>query len=266
MMALAGIPLALYKAQGNTMKKKQTKNIVIFALSLLAMIGSYNAIMINSDSNLSSSSHFKRLDEMFGVVTLGRTPAVDAKWTKIAKEHKTVVATAPVAKEVVYDDAPEVAQAAIEAMLDLRLVEVINPKKWENGVKATEFKGSIATNNGIIETLSASLPEGLNIDIAFSEMTGNTFEYDLNGEVYSGIMYQVDQASYMITMTNGPLEGTRLKFAAETVDTQTTQNYLAETHNVEIGSFGEEMDHAQAEISEDFSAQTADAASFNFNI
>lgn len=249
------------------MKMKQTKKITIIALSFLAMVGSYNAIMINSESNLSGSSHFKRLDEMFGVVTLGRAPAVNAKWAKITK---TIKATTEVkiasATQVIAEDPSEAPQAAIEAMLDLRLVEVINPKKWENGVKPTEFKGSIATNNGIIENLSASLPEGLNVDIAFSEMTGNTFEYDLNGEVYTGMMYQVDQASYMITMTNGPLEGTRLKFAGEAVDAQTTQNYLAETHNVEIGSFGEEMDAVLLENSEQFSAQTAEASSFNFNI
>jgi hypothetical protein len=249
------------------MKKKQTKNIAIFAFSFLAMIGSYNALMINSESNLSGSSHFKRLDEMFGVVTLGRAPAVNAKWSKITKTIKPVIEAKIVsATEVVTEEAVVGPQAAIEAMLDLRLVEVINPKKWENGVKPTEFRGSIATNNGIIESLSASLPEGLNVDIAFSEMTGNTFEYDLNGEVYTGMMYQVDQASYMITMTNGPLEGTRLKFAGEAVNAQATQNYLAETHNVEIGAFGEEMDAVLPEISEELSTQTAEAGSFNFNI
>jgi hypothetical protein len=72
----------------------------------------------------------------------------------------------------------------------------------------------------------------MKIEISFSEMTGNTFEYDLNGQIYSGLMYQVDQNSYMITLTNGPLEGTRLRFAGESTDAQSqqeqTQAYLAE--------------------------------------
>jgi len=37
------------------------------------------------------------------------------------------------------------------------------------------------------------------------------FEYDINGEIYSGMMYQVDQKSYMVALTNSPLEGTRLR-------------------------------------------------------
>jgi hypothetical protein len=142
------------------------------------------------------------------------------------------------------------------------LVEVINPKKWEKGVKASDFGGSIATNNGIIESLSANLPENMNIEISFSEMTGNVFEYDLNGKVYSAMMYQVDQSSYMVTMTNGPLEGTRMRFAGEAADTNT---YLAETHNIEVGAFGEEMDAVQPEVEAETSIQTAEAASFNFN-
>ncbi|MBA2403498.1 MAG: hypothetical protein H0V66_01895 [Bdellovibrionales bacterium] len=249
------------------MKKNNSKNIAIFTFSLLAMIGTYNAVMINSESHMSAGSNFKRLDEMFGVVTEGRTPAVTTQWSKLSKPAQNVIVNKPVAVEssVV---AEAHSQATIQEALELKLVEVINSKKWEKGVQASDFSGNIATNNGIIESLNASLPEGLNIDISFSEMTGNTFEYDLNGEVFTGMMYQVDQGSYMITMTNGPLEGTRLKFAGEAVDAKVeaeqTQAYLAENHNVEIGTFGEEMEAQQAEVTETVSAQTAEAASFNF--
>jgi hypothetical protein len=59
-----------------------------------------------------------------------------------------------------------------------------------------------------------SLPNGEGLDVSFSEMTGNVFEYDVDGEVYSGMMYQVDQHAYMVTLTNGPLEGTRLRFSS----------------------------------------------------
>lgn len=70
-------------------------------------------------------------------------------------------------------------------------------------------------------------------------MSGNVFEYDLNGELYSGMMYQVDQNAYMVTLTNGPLEGTRLRFSSvdPVVEQQDNQVKLAE-NNVEIGSFG----------------------------
>ena len=247
------------------MKKTKTKNIAFFAFSLMAMIGTYNAVMINSESHLSDSKHFKRLDEMFGVVTQGRTPAVTSQWAKISKPMNTVVATKSAAKVDLSVSQEASSEAAIQESLALKLVEVMNPKKWENGLKATEFSGTIATNNGVIETLSANLPQGINIDIAFSEMTGNTFEYDLNGEIYAGMMYQVDQGSYMITMTNGPLEGTRLKFTGD-VNPAQTEAYLAEAHNVEVGAFGEEKEPSQTDVTEEVSVQAVETASFNFNI
>lgn len=249
------------------MNKKQNKNIAIFAFSMMCLIGTYNAVMINSESLLSSNSPFKRLDEMYGEVKVGRQLAVSTDWRKVAKPEKVMVQAAPIA---VSNSAPvsapiEDSQAAIQNELDLKLVEVINTKKWEKGVQPSSFNGSIITNNGIIEKLNASLPEGMNIDISFSEMTGNTFEYDLNGEIYTGMMYQVDQSSYMVTMTNGPLEGTRLRFAGEAQPEQ-TEAYLAETHNVEVGTFGSEIEAPQAEEVQDAPAQTAEASSFNFNI
>lgn len=255
------------------MKKNQNKNIAIFAFSLLALIGTYNAVMINSESDLAGAGNFKRLDEVFGVVKAGRTLAVESSWKKISKTKPlaavTVAASQTSSNTASFEEAPV---GAIQDSLDLKLVEVNNPKKWANGVKAEQFSGAIAANNGIIESLTASLPEGMSIEIAFSEMTGNTFEYDLNGEVYTGMMYQVDQSAYMITMTNGPLEGTRMRFAGETKDAEAqkeqTKEFLAETHNVEVQEFGAENDiaAAQVEASEPVATETAEAASFNFNI
>ncbi len=248
------------------MKKNHNKNIAIFAFSLLALVGTYNAVMINSESHLGDAKNFKRLDEMFGVVTEGRSPAVSAQWSKVSKPAATVAAVKSVSNKAEVSVSNQVAsEAAIQDTLALKLVEVINPKKWLKGVNSADFSGTIATNNGIIESLNANLPDGMNIEISFSEMTGNTFEYDLNGEVYTGIMYQVDQSAYMITMSNGPLEGTRMRFAGE-VAVEQTEAYLAETHNVEVGSFGEETEAPKSEDSVEVSTQTAEAASFNFNI
>jgi len=232
------------------------------------MIGTYNALVINSKSHLTDSSNLKRLDGMFAAQD--RSPAVTTQWTKLSNPIENQVEMNPIttiAKIETSEVVEKPSEATIQELLDLKLVEVINTKKWNKGVKSSEFSGAIATNNGIIESLNASLPEGMKIDIAFSDMTGNTFEYDLNGEVYKGIMYQVDQGSYMVTMTNGPLEGTRLRFAGEAAESkEQTQAYLAQTHNVEVGTFGEESEPAQLEIYEGASNQTAEGASFNFNL
>ena len=247
------------------MKKNQKKSLSIITVGLLALIGTYNALMINSGSLLSDhDASFKRIDEVYGIVKTGRTIAVSTDWRKVShtqtKQAEVTKSSVSVASSLEAN-----VQAAVTDTLNMKLVEVMNPKKWEKGITAADFSGNIATNNGMIESLNASLPDGLSIEISFSEMTGNTFEYDLNGEVYSGMMYQVDQSSYMITMTSGPLEGTRMRFAGEANDESAAQAYLAENHNVEIGTFGEEMDAPQAESEVEVSTQVAEASAFNFN-
>ena len=250
------------------MKKNHNKNIATFALSLLALVGTYNALMINSNSLLSAqdAKNFKRLDEVYGIVKEGRTPAVTSNWKVVSK---TAIKASPVAlinkvESSVSTSSEFEAEAAIVESLDLKLVEVINPKKWEAGVKASDFNGTIATSNGIIESLKANLPEGMAIDISFSELTGNTFQYDLNGDVFAGMMYQVDQNSYMITLTNGPLEGTRMRFSGDAQNLEAQQDYLAETHNVEIGAFGSENEMIESTEAVAKSAVTTENASFNF--
>ena len=129
---------------------------------------------------------------------------------------------------------------------------MVNPRKYQHGAPTGQFTGSLSTNNGVIESLSVSLPNSENVSVSFSELTGNVFEYDFNGEIYSGMMYQVDQHAYMVTLTNGPLEGTRLRFSEETpvVEQQITQEKLAE-NNIEVGSFGDEPKNEVQEVATD---------------
>jgi len=65
-------------------------------------------------------------------------------------------------------------------------------------------------------------------------------------------------------MTNGPLEGTRLRFAGEASDAQ-TQNFLASNHNIDMGTFSEESEAPSLESENEAQIQTADAQTFNFN-
>ncbi len=269
------------------MKKNQKRSVVFIAASFLAMVGTYNAVMINSNSSiLGDFNGQKRLDEILGHVINGRAPAVTKQWskinqieTKVAIQSTQTVNLSPAPDNSFQPAIADEPQSAIQSELNLKLVDVTNPAKWQTELKEKQFSGSIVSNHGIIESLTATLPEGVKIDIAFSELTGNTFEYDYNGEVYQGLMYQVDQGSFMVTLNDGPLEGTRLRFAGESVDSETekvqTDTYLAETHNVEVGNFGTEAQDApanenqemvEAQVQEE-SAQTftAETSSFNFD-
>lgn len=228
---------------------------MVFALAgLFVLTGTYNAVVINSESQLSGSDikFVKRLDEVYGVTVAGREVAASVQWQKLSPSQ-IITKSAPIIQTVRKVDASSVTPSAVESIpaaavqeeLTLSLVEVINQKKWQNGVPAGQFNGSLSTNNGVIENLAVSLPNGEGVSVSFSEMTGNVFEYDLNGELYSGMMYQVDQHAYMVTLTNGPLEGTRLRFSSQSpADEQAqTQEALAES-NIEVGNFGQEPEVA----------------------
>jgi len=243
------------------MKTNQKKNICILSLGILCLVGTYNAMMIGSNSQFTSNNSQKRLDETLGEVKVGRSLAVAQSWNKI--EKKEVVAAKEVKTVAVVEtnsSSSNEIKAAIENNLDLKLVEVSNTKLWNTGVQASEFGGSVVTNNGVIENLSANLPNGFNLEVSFSEMTGNTFEYDFNGEVYAALMYQVDQNAFIVSLTNGPLEGTKLRFAGEVKD---SSNHLAENHNISVGHFGEEVE-MHVEASQNYEMAQASDASFVF--
>lgn len=220
-------------------------------MGFLVITGTYNAVVINSESSINGGDikFAKRLDEVYGVVVSKREVAASISWQKLSIKQAAIAKQkfkADVQKEVQQmasaNSASDevVTQAAVQEELSLGLTEVINPKKWQQGLKNDQFSGNLITNNGVIEALSVALPNGEGLSVSFSEMTGNVFEYDFAGELYSGMMYQVDQTSYMVTLTNGPLEGTKLKFTAEPSFEQTqqqeeSQRQLAENADSEVG-------------------------------
>lgn len=224
---------------------------VVFGLFVLT--GTYNAVVINSESHINGSEikFVKRLDELYGVTVPGREVAASVTWKKLAPAPVVAnvpsqiiqpVSTRASAPAVAESSAPAETPAVVQEELALSLVEVINTKKWQNGLPANQFNGTLSTNQGVIENLSVSLPNGEGVSVSFSEMTGNVFEYDLDGELYSGMLYQVDQNAYMVTLTNGPLEGTRLRFSSQQPAEEQIQNQevLAE-NNVDVGSFGNDQ-------------------------
>ena len=220
-------------------------------MGFFAMIGTYNAVVINSDSIIDGTQvqFAKRIDELYGVVVSKREVAASLNWQKVSVKQAAVYRqfknemASPQVSHASGDqsEAPQVvSEAAVQDSLNLNLTQVMNPKKWQQGLKEDQFSGSLNTNNGVIESLSVSLPGGEGVSVSFSEMTGNVFEYDLGGELYSGMMYQESQNSYVITLTNGPLEGTRLTFTGEASVEQVQQNeeaqrMLAENSESEAG-------------------------------
>lgn len=228
-----------------------TRFLSFTAVLLFVAAGTYNTVVINSESSISGDMKFvKRLDEIYGVTVQGREVAATVTWQKLAPAKKLAknkqqeiiqtVKVASAAPEAPVESASP-SEAAVQEDLTLSLTEVINQRKWASGLSNTQYSGSLVANNGVIEELSVALPDGEGLSVSFSEMTGNVFEYDMNGELYSGMMYQVDQHAYMVTLTNGPLEGTRLRFSNVAAQ-QEAQQLMVENNNVEVGNFGNNSD------------------------
>lgn len=218
-------------------------------LTVLTVIGTYNAVVFNTRSELSKSEVpvIKTLDEMYGIYTPGREVAAK-KWQKLETEkikHDHVA-------EVRLDDSadpsvPAIAEASIKSSLRLELVEVVNSKKWKTAPARADFAGTLSTNDGILDDFTVSLPSGDEISMAYIEMSGNVFNYDLDGEIYNAMIFQADQHSYVVTLSNGPLEGTRMRFRPELSGEQVAiSQTLRQEHNVEVGNFGDEVSVRQS--------------------
>lgn len=234
------------------------------------MTGTYNAIVINSESTITGvdMKFAKRLDEVYGTITSKREVAASMNWQKLSVKQAAVARPKSFPKEyksaqIETQQSGEIAapNAAVKEELSLNLTAVINPKKWQQGLTASQFSGSLSTNEGVIESLSVSLPNGEGVSVSFSEMAGNVFEYDFEGELYSGMMYQDGKNSYVVTLTNGPLEGTRLTFTGEEsvedqMKAEDDQRMMAENTESEAGTQAEQVAAAEPAPAQ---AQTFDA-------
>ncbi len=106
--------------------------------------------------------------------------------------------------------------AHIKSSLNLELVEFSNAKKFKKILKNGEVEGSLVANDGYIENLEIFLPDDGEITANFTEMNGNVFSYDHEGETYSGLIYQAGNSNYTVTLVNGPYQGSRMKFVSKT--------------------------------------------------
>ena len=216
--------------------KKHLKKVVGAVIGGFLGLGLLNAFIINHHSELTGHiTYVKGLDEMYGVTQPGRILATNSNWKKIESVEAASTQDYQYASQDQGTPSP-----AIGEDLSLGLVEVINPKLWSKGLPNTEFSGDLQTSNGTIESLSVNLPGREEISISFAEMNGNVFQYDYAGEIYSGMLYQVDPKSFMVTFTNGPLEGTRMRFVEEFTPEQVEiKETLKEEHNIDIRFFGD---------------------------
>ncbi len=241
------------------MKSRRQRSLSVLAFILFMGIGSYNAVVINSQSDLGSDIRFvKRLDELYGVTVPGRLTASMPKWSKVKVQrvaapemNKLVVqevsTVQAVAEPSVAVEEPGAA-AAVKAKLTANVVEVVNPTLWQQGLPANVLEGSLSTEDGKL-SVDVAIPNGEIISASDIDMSGNTFQY---GDNLNGTIYQEDPTTYAIRLVDGPYAGTLMKFRGETaeqVEERETQEVANLGTNDEKDNFGQptEQELAQAD-------------------
>lgn len=210
--------------------KKSMIGLAFLGVGFLAISG-YTSLSINSDDFMNDNEikFVKRLDELNGHTirsvasiqpmhfnfggsnSLAPKPAL-AKFQKLEKKGFLSGVKNFFQKE---NDAPKV-KAAIMQELDLTLTEVYSPKKYNIPLTKEQFEGSLRANNGIIESMEVRLPNDDGMSISNIEMNGNIFTCKIGDETYSGMIFTTDNKSFMVSFTEGNMEGTRFKFDALT--------------------------------------------------
>lgn len=122
--------------------------------------------------------------------------------------------------------------------ISMSLIQVINSKKFKTPLTTNDFSGHLAMRDGNIESMRISLPNGVEVVIDYSDLQGNTFQYELNGEEYMGAIFKAsgaEQNLYMVTLNGGPLDQTRLKFQSsgdEVNDRLPAEDYIEDQNDL----------------------------------
>lgn len=217
--------------------KKGLLGITLLGSALL-IGGTYTSMSINSDSFMNDNEikFVKRLDELKGRVIRSvasvkpfsffpeslesselKTQSVTSVKPFNFYNGNSTVATKR-GQAVIENGIGAVdqnkAKAVITKELDLVLTEVYSPRKYNVPLTKAQFDGSLKANNGIIENLEVSLPNQEAFNLSNVEMNGNMFSYEMAGEKYQGMIFTTDNKSFMVSLTEGPMDGTRFKFDA----------------------------------------------------
>lgn len=156
--------------------------------------------------------------------------------------------------------------------MNMNLIQVINSKKFKKPLKEGEFSGHLYMRDGNIESMLISLPNNVEVAVNYSDLQGNTFRYDMDGEEYRGAVFKASGKKanlYMITLNGGPLDQTRLKFQStgeEFADRIPAEDFLDEKPVDELAEAKEKDEEVIEE--DEFSKneqEEDDQARFNFS-
>ena len=209
-------------------------------------LGFYNSISVNKTAffeNKLNIKFAKRLDEMNGKIVRGRMAASLPKFDA-SKSLKNVTIRRIGPKKTIKREVVKV-----ETKKQVEEVELPEPAVMDaRGLVLTgglydkkpltskyQFSGSASVVDGIVEEVSATLPDGSQLSINTRErMVGNVFQYEDSEtrEMKSGLFYKVKEGQYMISLTDDTkFSGLRLEFKTEEVAQSSKANWALNEQN-----------------------------------
>lgn len=134
----------------------------------------------------------------------------------------------------------------IEEDLSLNLVEFFDPKTNDGVLGSQQVRGRLNVVQGQIQELSFDLAHGPRVSLSSSSFQGNNFRYTYEGREHRGMIYPLNKNEYMVTLSDGPLSGARLKYFVENeVQDYQADVEIAQDQNLERNAEGFEAEFAE---------------------
>jgi hypothetical protein len=163
--------------------------------------------------------NFKRLDEVYGRLILGRKIAsvetsLSQKKSSTPEVTKPFIKVNPIQLPDLIDPISPASPSFVMEDLNFKL-SGISTLQSEFNLPIEQITGQLVCKNGAIESFQANLPNGEQFSFENSEITDNVFQYQYKGETLKGMIYIVSENTYMISLSDGPWAGTRYTFEKE---------------------------------------------------
>lgn len=206
------------------------KPISFFALSLFIMIG------LNNTFYTSLSVDKKKVSVQWSLPSRQAPIEVVAKVEPIQRivSNPVVAAVRPVLTKTFEKPVVEVAHnedvnepvhkeeyAIINEDISVSASEFYHPK-LSTVLTGSAISGYLEVEAGAVKGLSVSINTDKSKDIGIqtismgeSELQGNIFVYEVDGQNYTGTIYPTSPTEYMVSFVNGPWNGARVKFSSQ---------------------------------------------------
>lgn len=196
------------------------KSITLGIVGVLFFIGGLNSLSLYNDSFMDQMApKFKRLDEISDVYVVGRSVGAVGDWEAIGDgENVTPKQPEVISKKEQINEQETEAKTPpmVDGIVNLKLVEVFNAKKFSGSLAVTDFSGNIEISGSTIDTMSLRLPDMEPIEVYHAPVVNNkVFNYEVDYEKFSGVIFESEDSTFVVSFVNGPMRGTRLKFAKE---------------------------------------------------